>query len=224
MASFLDKALARKKSGQEIFPRELLWGWRIFRRCPPDFGITSPMPHRTPSLLAVTLAVLLVACQPSFLTAPIASLTVPSRTSLLTPTLMETPTLTATLEPLLSFTPTAVPLPAALVLDPANWQHWPVIPIVPEYARQIYLIGQSLGNDPHAFSIFGDCQSEPTKFMGSYESDPVMAEGLPPDLQETLAWFSGSFNRSSPTVRGGTTLPHCSGLNGTRTCMAVATL
>lgn len=102
-------------------------------------------------------------------------------------------------------TAAATPLPAELNLDPADWHNWPVIPIVPEKARLIYQLGQTLGNDPHAFSILGDCQSEPQAFLGVYESDPEAAAGLLPDLQETLAWFSGSFDRNSPTLTDGTT-------------------
>jgi hypothetical protein len=97
------------------------------------------------------------------------------------------------------------PLPVSLGLDPADWHEWPVVSAVPENARQIYLIGQELGNDPHAFSVFGDCQSEPDVFMGVYETDPALYDALPPELQETVDWFSGSFNRISPTVRPGTT-------------------
>jgi hypothetical protein len=182
----------------------------------------------------LTLVVLLAACQPFFLTAPIATPTLlpvdaplpsmttsltpelalykveepmlmPSPTPALSPTLYpkltEDPTPTATLDP----SPTPTLLPSALFLDPANWHKWPVIPVVPEYSRQIYLLGQSLGNDPHAFSVFGDCQSEPKFFLGIYETDPQAIAALPSNLQETVAWFSGSFNRSSPTVRGGTT-------------------
>jgi hypothetical protein len=107
--------------------------------------------------------------------------------------------------PAANLEPTITSLPAVIPLDPANWKRWPVIPIVPERAREIYLLGQSLGNDPHAFSVFGDCQSEPDVFMGIYETDPAALAELPQDLQQTVAWFSGSFNRLSPTVRGGTT-------------------
>ena len=85
------------------------------------------------------------------------------------------------------------------------WQYWPVLPVVPQYVRDIYQNGQSLGNNPHAFSVFGDCQSEPKVFLGIYETDPQAIAGLPPNLQETVTWFIGSFNRASPTVGGGTT-------------------
>ncbi len=120
-------------------------------------------------------------------------------------TLTETSTPTAALVPTPTPTPTVTPLSAALFLDPPTWRYWPVIPIVPEYARQVYQFGQSLRNDPHAFSVFGDCQSEPDVFMGVYETDPQAVAALPLNLQETVVWFSGSFNRLSPTVRGGTT-------------------
>lgn len=180
------------------------------------------MPRQTPPPLELTIVVFLAACALFFLPVSNATPTVlpsdtplPSLTVSLTPelalntveeptptsTLTEPPTSIATFES--SLTPT--PLPAALFLDPANWQHWPVIPSVPEYARKIYLLGQSLGNDPHAFSVFGDCQSEPNVFLGIYETDPQAVATLPPNLQETVAWFSGSFNRLSPTVRLGTT-------------------
>ncbi len=102
-------------------------------------------------------------------------------------------------------TASATPLPAQLDLDPADWHNWPILPIVTEKARLIYQFGQVFGNDPHAFSVFGDCQSEPPVFMGVYETDPDLVAGLPVDLQETLAWFTGSFNRDGPTLRGGTT-------------------
>ena len=167
---------------------------------------------------AFLLILLLTACQPAFLFAPLpTAISLPSQppqptaTASVTPqpspteTPTETPLPSQTLEPSATFTPSLTPLPVASGLDPADWEHWPVIPIVPERARQIYLIGQGLGNDPHAFSVFGDCQSEPKVFMGVYETDPAAVAALPPDLQETVAWFNGSFNRESPTVKGGTT-------------------
>ncbi len=120
----------------------------------------------------------------------------------------ETPTPEAPSLPTDSPTPalTATPtLPAALVLDPAGWRNWPVLPTVTEAMRQVYLQGQLLGNDPHAFSVFGDCQSEAKVFLGRYASDPAQAAALPAGLQETVAWFHDSLNRASPTVRGGTT-------------------
>jgi len=164
----------------------------------------------------ILLVLLLCACQP-VLPVNIASAKNPAATdtsqpswtpsstatALLTLTPTDTPLPARTPEPSATFTVT--PLPASLGLDPADWQDWPVVPIVPQRARQIYQIGQALGNDPHAFSVLGDCQSEPDFFMGIYETDPDVIAALPPELRQTVDWFSGSFNRQSPTVKGGTT-------------------
>ena len=164
-------------------------------------------------LLLVMFLVLLAACTPIISFGPTAVNTPTglfSQASLLlapTDNLIPAANLEPTVPslPAANLEPTITSLPALIPLDPANWKSWPVIPIVPERAREIYLLGQSLGNDPHAFSVFGDCQSEPDVFMGIYETDPVALAELPQDLQQTVAWFSGSFNRLSPTVRGGTT-------------------
>lgn len=119
------------------------------------------------------------------------------------PTATPLPLETATSTPIQ--TPTGTALPAELALAPDDWHNWPVIPIVTENMPLIYQFGQSLGNDPHAFSVLGDCQSEPEVFLGIYETDPAALAALPPTLQETVAWFSGSFDRDGPTIRGGTT-------------------
>lgn len=131
-----------------------------------------------------------------------------SGTATLTPTATLTITSSATALPptaTATSTPTTTPLPDELDLDPAEWHDWPILPIVPERTRLIYLYGRALGNDPHAFSVFGDCQSEADVFMGVYETDAETRAGLPTELQETVDWFTGSFNRDSPTIKPGTT-------------------
>lgn len=106
---------------------------------------------------------------------------------------------------LLTGTPTSTPLPLTIGLDPADWRTWPVLPVVTRNIRTIYLHGQELGNDPHAFSIFGDCQSQPDVFLGVYETDPEQQQSLPPAFKDMLVNFTGSFNRESPTIKDGTT-------------------
>jgi len=90
-------------------------------------------------------------------------------------------------------------------LDPEDWKNWPVLPYVDPTIRAIYEYGQTLGNDPHAFSIFGDCQSRPDEFLGMFETNPELVTSLSPELQETVENFQGSFNRESPTSQDGTT-------------------
>ena len=89
--------------------------------------------------------------------------------------------------------------------DPSAWKEWPVIPVVDPSIRAIYEFGQTLGNDPHAFSIFGDCQSRPDAFLGVFETDQTALDNLSPELRETVLNFEGSFNRESSTAQDGTT-------------------
>jgi hypothetical protein len=188
------------------------------------------MPSRNSFPLAFIIVALLCGCQPIFSKAPAAAplvfhtdaplpaltasftpdlpiQSVEKQTQVASPTPKWTPALTENSTPTAKFNSMPAPTqpPLTQILDPADWHHWPVIPVVSEYARQVYQLGQTLGNDPRAFSVFGDCQSEPNVFLGIYETDAQAIAALPLNLKETVAWFSGSFNRLSPTVRGGTT-------------------
>ncbi|MFZ6026712.1 MAG: hypothetical protein ACOYYS_03265 [Chloroflexota bacterium] len=101
--------------------------------------------------------------------------------------------------------PSRTPLPAQIGLDPLAWESWPVVPIVPQNVRDIYWRGQALGNNPQAFSVFGDCQSLPDEFLGIYETDPKLLAALPLDLQLTLAYFAGSPTHAGPTTKDSST-------------------
>ena len=120
-------------------------------------------------------------------------ITAPSRTPKPTPIILRT------------LTPTATFLPGITPTDTQTWKSLPIVPNVDESVREIYEYGQSLGNDPHAFSIFGDCQSRPDEFFGVFETDTFEVETLSPELQEAVEYFHGSFNRESPTSKDGTT-------------------
>jgi hypothetical protein len=128
-------------------------------------------------------------------------ITAPSRT----PKPAAKPTTKPTSIILPALRPTSTPPPNETPFDVDAWKEAPVIPSVDPSIRAIYQYGQTLGNDPHAFSIFGDCQTKPGEFFGVFETDPDLVDGLPPDLQETIANFQGSFNRESPTAQDGTT-------------------
>ncbi len=104
-----------------------------------------------------------------------------------------------------SAAPSVPPAPQAIALDPAAWKEWPVIPTVDPSIRTIYEYGQTLGNDPYSFSIFGDCQTRPDEFFGVFDTDPTALENLSPELRETVANFRGSFHRESSTAQDGTT-------------------
>lgn len=116
-----------------------------------------------------------------------------------TPFLPSIPTSTPTATP----QPTATPTPT---LAPEQWKEWPVMPAgVSERLKEVYRQGLENGNNPAAFSILGDCQSQPEVFLGVYDRDPDFVGTLSSHLRETVTQFSGSFNRYSPTVKDGTT-------------------
>ncbi len=126
----------------------------------------------------------------------------------------DSPLPSRTPKPLITIVPTSTAVSASTATpkavkpverDPNAWKTWPVIPVVDSSVREIYEYGQSLGNDPHTFSIFGDCQTRPGGFFGVFETDPAVVESLSPELQETVQNFEGSFDRESPTAQDGTT-------------------
>ena len=89
---------------------------------------------------------------------------------------------------------------------PEDWKEWPVIPQgVSDFVREVYERGMANGNNPHAFSILGDCHSLPEIFLGIYDQDPQAVLQLDENLQQTVQQFQGSFDRYSPTVVVGTT-------------------
>jgi hypothetical protein len=92
-------------------------------------------------------------------------------------------------------------------LLPEDWREWPVIPEnISARALEIYLHGLELGNDPHAFSVAGDCQSLPDVMLGQF-GDPNKYNLKPSEeyLQESIDYFEGSFSREGMAVRGGFT-------------------
>lgn len=102
--------------------------------------------------------------------------------------------------------PSPTPLPdVANILPPEQWKEWPVMPVVSAEMRAVYQRGLKQGNNPRAFSVLGDCQSQPEVFMGVFDSDPEVIAALPESLRETVNHFAGSFDRYSPTVKDGTT-------------------
>lgn len=165
--------------------------------------------------LILILLVFLTACSPQTADLPTSSpLNTPSRLvptpRYETPSGKRSPTATpeadgppsiAAATPSMSFTPEALADPSAS----NDWMGLPILPEPDESIREIYLLGQSLGNDPHAFSIFGDCQARPGEFFGVFETDEELVASLPVELQETVAHFQGSFNRESSTAQDGTT-------------------
>jgi len=131
-------------------------------------------------------------------TAAAAPSATPSPTASATPTLPSatpsaTPTVTNTNIP--SQTPT---------LAPDAWQSMPVVPAVGDRARRIYGNGLAQKNDPHAFSILGDCLSLPYNLFGEMGKGPNHYQlGEYAYLQPAIEWFTDSFKRRSVTLVNG---------------------
>jgi len=74
----------------------------------------------------------------------------------------------------------------------------PVIPVVSQNARDIYQRGLEMGNNPHAFSKVGDCQSVVPYFLAAFDYGPKMYNlGPYADLQPTIDNFAKSWGRYS---------------------------
>ncbi len=70
--------------------------------------------------------------------------------------------------------------------------------------QAIYQKGQALGNDPHAFSKVGDCNSLEPYFLVNFDLDPSTYNlGTYTLLQPAIQQFNGSFKRKSLAVADG---------------------
>jgi len=96
-----------------------------------------------------------------------------------------------------------IPVNSPTALSPNDWMSLPIIPTVSQTARLIYQRGLELGNDPHAFSKIGDCQSISTYFLSYFDRPGFYNLGDYSSMQPTIDWYAGSFSRDSLAVKGG---------------------
>lgn len=90
---------------------------------------------------------------------------------------------------------------------PERWQDWPVVPEgVSERTIAIYQQGLAMGNNPHAFSKIGDCETHTTWFLYDFDQGSK-AYNLGPygDLQGVIDYFEGSYERLSVATKWGFT-------------------
>jgi hypothetical protein len=109
---------------------------------------------------------------------------------------------TAQSSPLATAQPTVRP-----PFDPASWETLPIIPELSPRAIAILKEGQALGNNPHAFSKIGDCESRTTWFLGDFDLGEKYYNLGPyeADLAPVLSFYAGSFNRLSQAAKPGFT-------------------
>ncbi|MDQ2691283.1 MAG: hypothetical protein M3Y68_04565, partial [Chloroflexota bacterium] len=165
-------------------------------------------------ILTVVVFTLVTACTGQGTPTPAVSSAVLSSPAPTLPAVQFLPAATATprprqfspITPVSTGTRTPTSLPRTSEPEPAEWKSLPVIPeAIDPSLQRVYQRGLALGNDPNAFSIFGDCQTRPGEFFGVYETDPAVVQELSPELQELVDHFEGSFNRESSTTQDGTT-------------------
>lgn len=85
-----------------------------------------------------------------------------------------------------------------------TWQNAPVLPEFSDRAREILRAGMEAGNDPHAFSKVGDCDTSTTWYLSDYDRDQVYYDlGDYEELRPVLDFFQGSFSRLSLTAKPG---------------------
>jgi hypothetical protein len=99
-------------------------------------------------------------------------------------------------------TRTPTPDPKAPVFT-ATGPDDPILPTVSARAKEIYALGQKLGNDPRAFSKIGDCNSALPLFLSNFDNPESYRLGPHTYLQPVLAHFAGSFVRDSVAARDG---------------------
>jgi hypothetical protein len=95
------------------------------------------------------------------------------------------------------------PTPAPTLSD---WRNAPISPEgISERIIQIYEYGQTLGRNPHSFSVIGDCQSIPYVFMGPFTRGELEPSSSESQLWNAINTFEPSFKRWAVTARGGFT-------------------
>lgn len=98
---------------------------------------------------------------------------------------------------------TVSPSPLTFVCDD-NWQSMPVVPLVTEYARELYKQGLADGNRPQAFSKIGDGEISTSWFLSAFDLGHSHYNlGEYQSLSTVIEYFQGSFKRISLVARGG---------------------
>lgn len=158
--------------------------------------------HTSISLIFLILVLLSAGCTSSNNTQESYQVETPS----ISPTKEKTPTQTAkpsaTVTPEPTQTPTQGP---TATLAPGAWKDMPVIPTaLSEKVFTIYDLGLMMGNNPNAFSKVGDCSSSTPYFLKNFDLGPDNYKlGEYEDLEITIEYFSGSFERESRAVKIG---------------------
>lgn len=156
-----------------------------------------PTPGSTFRLLAISILLLVTACESTPQPATPASESSPTFAA-------PSPTPDGMVALQASPQPTATTTPEPPEID---WRTVPIMPEVSQRVYQIYQQGQAQGRDPASFSVIGDCQAIPYVFLGPFGRGALEPGSADAHLWKAIAHFKGSFSRWSVTARGGFTAP-----------------
>ena len=85
-----------------------------------------------------------------------------------------------------------------------SWKTYPIVPVLSPRVFEIYQNGQTLSNRPQAFSKVGDGEVATSWFLTMFDRHPETIHlGPYQELEEPIAYFSGSFARQSIAARAG---------------------
>ncbi len=174
----------------------------------PDFRRTIP-------LFALLAGLLLAACGHDASRPPTPTLVLPKTYTPTATPLPPTPTPTATPTPPATTTPTPAPSPTATIV---SFHHASIngVPYeefiimddeVRAHVREIFAHGLKMGRNPFVFSKMGDSIIANKHFLRDFDGkDPNLRPynlGAYAHLQDTIDYYSGSFDRSGAAVRPG---------------------
>jgi len=85
------------------------------------------------------------------------------------------------------------------------WMQMPAVPSqISDSMRAVYQRGLDMGNDPHHFSVIGDCQNVSSYFLAVFDQPGDFSLGDEYTyLQPTIDYYQGSYSRKSLAVKGG---------------------
>lgn len=86
---------------------------------------------------------------------------------------------------------------------PEPWMVAPIIPQVTDTVREVYQLGQDMGNYDDRFSKVGDCQNVSSVFLSDFDDPEAYVLGEFASLQSTVDQFGGSWARESASVDNG---------------------
>ncbi len=85
-----------------------------------------------------------------------------------------------------------------------TWQDLPVLPEFSDFAKSVLRAGIDAGNDPHAFSKVGDCDTSTSWYLQDYDLGEAYYDlGQFDYLRPVLDFFKGSFGRRGMTATPG---------------------